>query len=85
MKIKINMGLQITIETSCTIQWLGKKDSEGNYVDQETFSACATLSGYGILLEETKFGAIFLTEKEAIRSVKKMVRDTSKSFENITV
>ena len=69
----IKMNVAVTITTRATSQWMGKRDSEGNIVNETTWAAEARV--YGTKIAETEFANDYSTEKGAITAVKQLVRE----------
>lgn len=72
METNIKMNLPVTIETKCTMQWLGKVDKKGKKIYIETWEAEASI--FGRILASTPGNLTLKTEKTAINNVKAQVR-----------
>ena len=68
-----NMKIAVTFETTCTGQWLGKVDADGNNVYEDTWNAKAYVFGH--MVAETSLRYIYKTEAAAIRAAEANLKE----------
>ena len=74
----INVRATLQVKTSCVLEWLGKRDAEGNTVDERRWQAKGYMMGH--MVAESDYCSNFRTEKAAIENMRQNFRANMESW-----